>query len=137
MEGWASMLINLVLVVLVVSLIAQLGVQITGAFGQTLVPVTIQQYGLGLSYLKQINATYGSDPDVAVALAQAKSTMASIVTAQLQGTAQTINASNQIFSFVQGTLPMVAILIVIVVVLYLIFSIVFSVTRPAQYVPGV
>jgi hypothetical protein len=88
MEGWASMLINLVLVVLVVSLIAQLGVQITGAFGQTLVPVTIQQYGLGLSYLNQVNATYGSDPDVAAALAQAKTTMAQITTLQLQGTKQ-------------------------------------------------
>jgi len=131
------MLINLVLVVLVVTLIAQLGVQITGAFGQTLVPITIQQYGLGLSYLKQINATYGSDPDVASALSQAKQTMASITTMQLQGTTQTINASNQVFSFILGTLPMVSILIVIVVVLYLIFSIVYSVTRPAQYVPGV
>jgi len=137
MEGWASMLVNLVLVALVVSLIAQLGVQITGAFAQTLVPVTIQQYGLGLNYLKQVNATYGTDPDVAAALAEAKTTMATITKLQLQGTVQTINASNQVFSFIQGTMPMVAILIVVAIVLYVIFSIVLSVTRPTQYVPGV
>ena len=131
MDYWANALIELSLALLVIGLISVLGIEIVGAFGTTLIPVQVQQVGIGLNQLSQINQTYSSNSEVQSTVSQAQSTLLSLTNQQLQATAQGVSAVNQGFTFMLNVLPMVVILIISIVVIAVIFDVVAKISRPA------
>jgi uncharacterized membrane protein len=131
MDYWANALIELSLALLVIGLISVLGIEIVGAFGTTLIPVQVQQVGIGLNQLNQISQEYTNNTNVQSTVSQAQSTLLTLTNQQLQSTAQGVSAVNQGFTFMLNVLPMVVILIISIVVIAVIFDVVAKISRPA------
>ncbi len=128
MEPWAYALVQLGLAILVLGLLSVLGIVITGAFGTTVMPLTAQQYALGLQQLNQINQTYANNTAVQNSISQAQTTLSQLVSTEYTETYQGITATGQAFVFLLNVLPMVVILVISVVVIALIFQVVNAVS---------
>jgi len=131
MDYWANALIELALAVLVIGLISVLGIEIVGAFGTTLIPVQVQQVGIGLNQLNQISQEYANNTNVQNTVSQATNTLLTLTGQQLQATSQGVSAVNQGFTFMLNVLPMIVILIISIVFIALIFDVVAKISRPA------
>jgi len=112
MNWWATMFVDLLIVLLVAGMLAVLTTNIMGVFGTALLPMSVQQLGTGLNQLTQLNHTYGSDPAVATLTDSIKTNMISIVNNQVQSTAQGVAGVNQAVQFFVGLLPVIVVLIV-------------------------
>jgi hypothetical protein len=130
MEPWAYSLIQLGLSILVLGLLSVLGVVITGSFGTTVLPLSVQNLAMGLNQLAQINQTYGNNAVIQASVNQAQNTLLNIVNYQYSATYQGVVATGQAFVFLLNTLPMVVILVISVVVIALIFQVVNTVSSP-------
>jgi hypothetical protein len=130
MEPWAYALVQLGLAILVLGLLSVLGIVITGAFGTTVLPLTAQQYALGLQQLNQISQTYANNTAVESSINQAQNVLSQLVSTEYTETYQGITATGQAFIFLLNVLPMVVILVISVVVIALIFQVVNAVSTP-------
>jgi hypothetical protein len=128
MEPWAYALVQLGLSILVLGLLSVLGIVITGAFGTTVMPLTAQQYALGLQQLSQISQAYANNTAVQNSVSQAQNVLSQLVSTEYTETYQGITATGQAFVFLLNVLPMVVILVISVVVIALIFQVVNAVS---------
>ena len=130
MEPWAYALIQLGLAILVLGLLSVLGVVITGSFGTTVLPLTVQQLAMGLNQLSQVNNTYANNSIIQNSIGQAQNTLVQLVNTQYSYTYQGVVATGQAFIYLLNVLPMVVILVISVVVIALIFQVVNTVSTP-------
>jgi chromate transport protein ChrA len=106
------MLVDLLVVILVTGMLSALAINIMGVFGTALLPMSVQQLGNGFDQLRQLNATYGSDPAIAALVSSLRTNMISIVNNQVQGTTQTIAGINQSIQFYTGLVPVIVVITV-------------------------
>ncbi|MFZ8800844.1 MAG: hypothetical protein ACO2ON_01540 [Candidatus Nanopusillus sp.] len=130
MEPWAYSLVQLGLSILVLGLLSVLGVVITGSFGTTVLPLSVQNLAMGLNQLQQINQTHANNTVIRESINQAQTTLVNLVNYQYTATYQGVVATGQAFVFLLNTLPMVVILVISVVVIALIFQVVNTVSAP-------